>query len=259
MAAMTYFIYRESAWLTTLVLIALMVAAWALGFRWGRRRAARGEKAETGKVQEATLALMGLLLAFTFAMALDKHGRRREMVVTDANAIGDYYTTVSLLPQPVRGQLQEVLRAYTEHRLDIVRRSPLSDADAAVAIGKINAMHDRMTELTRTAVDGNTPVVEPLVDTLNGVTSSFAARVWAATDRLPWPIVMLLGVSVLVSLALLGHGQGVDGKPHPRATLGLILMIGFVLHLTLDLNQPQRGLIRVGQEPLERLLASMSG
>ena len=254
---MTNFIYRESAWLTTLMLVVSMAAAWAVGFVWGRRRAARGEKFEVGKVEEAMLALMGLLLAFTFAMALDKHGRRREMVVTDANAIGDYYTTVSLLPQPLRGHLQQVVREYADHRLDIVRRSPLSDADAAIALAKINAMHDRMTELTRTAVEQNTPLTEPLVETLNGVTSSTAARIWAGTDRLAWPIILLLAISMLVSLGLLGRSQGSEGKPRPGSTLGFILMLALVLFLTLDLNQPQRGLIRVGQEPLERLLTSL--
>jgi hypothetical protein len=254
---MTDLLYLESAWVTTLVLMVLMAAACAAGYSWGRRRAARGEKFEASKVEEATLALMGLLLAFTFAMALDKHGRRREMVVSDANAIGDYYTTVSLLPQPVRGELQQVIRAYADHRLDVARRSPLSADDMAAAIDKINMMHNRMTELTRTAIEQNTPVAEPLVDTLNGVTSNYAARLWAATDRLAWPIVVLLGVSVLVSLALLGRGQGVDNKPRPLVTLGFIVMIGLVLYLTLDLNQPRRGLIRVGQEPLERLVKSM--
>jgi hypothetical protein len=254
---MTQFIFQESAWLTMLVLMVLMGVAWAIGYAWGRERTRRGEKVEGGKVEEATLALMGLLLAFTFAMALEKHGRRREMVVNDANAIGDYYTTVSLLPQPVRGQLQQVIREYAAHRLDIARRSPLSDADLAVAIDKINAMHNRMTELTRTAIEQNTPVAEPLTDTLNEVTSSYAARLWAATDRLAWPIMGLLAISVLVSMALLGRGQGANGKPHPYSTLGFIIMIALVLYLTLDLNQPQRGLIRVGQEPLERLVKSI--
>jgi hypothetical protein len=254
---MTEYLFRQSAWVTTVAIVVLMATAAAAGFAWGRRRAARGEKIETGKVEEATLAIMGLLLAFTFAMALDKHARRRETVVADSNAIGDYYTAVSLLPQPLRGDLQQLVRAYAEHRLDLERRAPLSDTDAARAINEINAMHNRMTELTRAAVEQRTPVVEPLVNTLNGLTSSQAARLWAATDRLNWPIVVLLAVSVVVSLALLGRGQGVDNKPRPLVTLGFIVMIGLILYLTLDLNQPRRGLIRVGQEPLERLVKSM--
>ena len=44
-------------------------------------------------------------------------------------------------------------------------------------------MHNRMQALVGEAVDGQTPVVVPLVNTLNGVTSSHAARLAALLDR----------------------------------------------------------------------------
>lgn len=254
---MTDLISRESAWLITLLLMALMLAAWGGGWQWGKRLLQRGDKTEAGKAEEATLALMGLLLAFTFSMALEKHSQRRAMSVSDANAIGDYYTAVSMLPEPRRKELQTLVRRYTEHRLDLATRSLTNDASLATGIDEINAMQDRMTELTRAAIEAGTPVAVPLVDTLNGVTSSTASRLWAAQDRLPWPVLLLLSLSTLVSLAFVGRGQAVSGKAHPLATVGLIIMLALVVYVTLDLNQPQHGLIRVGQEPMERLLKTM--
>jgi hypothetical protein len=58
-------------------------------------------------------------------------------------------------------------------------------------------------------------------------------------------------------MALLGREQGVAGKRHYISSLGLMLMISFALYLTLDLNQPRRGLVRLSQEPLERLVKAM--
>jgi hypothetical protein len=37
-----------------------------------------------------------------------------------------------------------------------------------------------------------------------------------------------------------------------------ILLVSFVIFVTLDLNQPDRGLITVNQEPMQRLLSTMS-
>jgi hypothetical protein len=36
-----------------------------------------------------------------------------------------------------------------------------------------------------------------------------------------------------------------------------VALVSMVVWVTLDLNQPQRGLITVSQEPLERLLSGM--
>jgi hypothetical protein len=35
------------------------------------------------------------------------------------------------------------------------------------------------------------------------------------------------------------------------------VLVSFAVYVTLDLNQPERGLIRVSQEPIQRLLSSM--
>jgi hypothetical protein len=254
---MTHLLYRTDAWQTALILFACMVATWIIGMIVGRRLTRIGKAVMGSKVGEASLGLMGLLLAFTFAMAIEKHGTRREMVVQDANAIGDFYTTASLLKDPTRSQLQSVIRDYAHYRLDFVQRPIPSEADLDDAIAQINSMQTHMTNLVREAVDANTPVVEPLVDTLNNLTSMHAARLAAGRDRLQWPIVGLLALSAMVSTGLLGREQGIAGKRHYLSTVGFMMMVGFALYLTFDLNQPHRGLMRVSQEPLERLIKSI--
>ena len=55
------------------------------------------------------MALLGLLLAFTFAMALNWHDSRHGAVVADSNAIADFYTCATLLTEPIRPKLQAVI------------------------------------------------------------------------------------------------------------------------------------------------------
>jgi hypothetical protein len=257
MAVMTQLLYHGDAWVIALGLLVLMIAAWLIGLATGGRLSRLGDAVSGNRVAEPSLALMGLLLAFTFAMALDKHSKRREMIVQDANAVGDFYTTASLLKEPVRGVLQAVIRDYARDRLELARHPVLNEAELDAAIARINTMHAQMTERVHEAVDTGTPVAVPLVNTLNNLTSSHAARLDTVRDRLPGPIVLLLAICTLISMALLGREQGVAGKRHYISSLGLMLMISFALYLTLDLNQPRRGLVRLSQEPLERLVKAM--
>jgi len=68
---------------------------------------------------------------------------------------------------------------------------------------------------------------------------------------------LLLFAAALASTMLVGRQQGATGKPQVAATLSFIILVGFVVYVILDLNQPGKGLVMVSQEPLERLLSAM--
>jgi hypothetical protein len=244
------FLTDVDAWLTAAGLMAAMLAGWAVRWWRGRRLAAGEREAAPNKFAEATLALLGLLLAFTFSMALVKHDQRRQMVVADSNAIGDFYTCASLLKEPVRGKLQALVRQYAEHRLALAQ-GPADEATLQHRLAEVQEMHGRMQAMVGEAVDGGTPVAIPLVNTLNALTSNHAARLAALRDRLPGSIVLLLLLAAVTSLAVVG-----EQRQH-GSTIGFVVLVGMVVWVTLDLNQPERGFIRVSQEPLQRLLSGM--
>ena len=110
------------AWLLVLILAAAMSAAWGIGWRLGTRSRARHSEHAGSKFDDASLAFVGQLLAFTFGMSLAKHDHRRDMVVGDSNAIGDFYTCASMLKEPVRTNLQSVIREYLELRIEVGRK-----------------------------------------------------------------------------------------------------------------------------------------
>lgn len=70
------------AWTIASTVAVAMVVAWLIG-RWlGHRLRLRSKgKAAVSKFLDASLAVLGLLLAFTFSTALVKHDQRRLMVV----------------------------------------------------------------------------------------------------------------------------------------------------------------------------------
>jgi hypothetical protein len=93
---------------------------------------------------------------------------------------------------------------------------------------------------------------------LNEVTSSHAARLAATRDRLPPSIGLLLFVATVVTMVLIGTQQGASREWHLSAMAGFVVLVSMVVGVILDLNQPQRGLIRVGQEPMQRLLSGLT-
>jgi hypothetical protein len=237
-----------------------MVVGWLAG-RWRGRRLRvvlerEGQRA-VSKFVDASLAVLGLLLAFTFSMALSKHDQRRLMVVADSNAIGDFYTCASLLKEPVRTKLRTVIRDYAALRLDIAKRADNSGA-LEDALSQFQQMHEKMTELVSQALADGTPIAVSLTNTLNGVTSNQAARLAAAKDRLPASIVLLLLLSAVIAALLVGREQGASDEADIAGTVCFILLISFAIYVILDLNQPGRGIIRPNQEPIERLLSTMS-
>jgi hypothetical protein len=253
---MSAFLTEVDSWVTAAVLAAAMLAAWGLGWWRGRRVSKTDREAASGKFNDASLALLGLLLAFTFSMALAKHDQRRQMVVTDSNAIGDFYTCVSLLKEPVRTRLQSMLREYVQHRLALATE-PLDDIIYQRKLEATREMHNRIQALVGEAVDAGTPLAIPLVNTLNELTSSHASRIAALRDRLPPSIMLLLFLAALLPLVLVGRHQGEFGEGGLLGTVGFIVLVSMVVWVTLDLNQPHRGWITVSQEPMRQLLSGM--
>jgi len=68
----------------------------------------------------------------------------------------------------------------------------------------------------------------------------------------------LLILSSVLSATLVGREQRVADKSDIAGTACFIILVSFAVYVTLDLNQPDRGLVSVRQESIQRLLSSMS-
>jgi hypothetical protein len=250
-------IERLDAWVTALIFAATMLVFWSIGWWWGRRSPPEAGQDPGTKFTDASMALLGLLLAFTFSMALGRHDQRRQAAVADSNAIGDFYTCASLLKEPSRSKLQAVTREYARHKLDMARASE-AETDQEQAIQRCLEMHARMTDIVAQVVAAGTPIANPLTNTLNNLTSGNAAYLAANQEKLPWIIVLLLMLGSVVPAFLMGLHQGTSRTAHLSGTLSFVILVALVILVTLDLNQPASGFIRVNHGSLVRLIQSMA-
>ena len=94
--------FFSSQWIVFGVLLVLLVGLSELAWRMGRacsRKKSEADK-DSGTVRSAVLALLGLLLGFSFAIAAARHETRRELLVEEANSIGTTARRAQLLPEP---------------------------------------------------------------------------------------------------------------------------------------------------------------
>ncbi len=246
------------AWLSALVFAGLMAGAWWVG---ARVHAAWPPSPDAPtRVEDGALALFGLLLAFCFSGGADRYNSRKAHLLNDAIAIGDFATTASMLQDPERKELQRELLAYVEQRL-VYGSTRLDDPGLPKIIADGRAAHGRMTALVARAVETkNTPSVHaPLMMGLNGVTKAHDERLYGARSQVPGSIVLMLIVLGVVTTFSMGRlrDRTVTTLSESTRVAAYIGLVALVFAVTIDLQQPRRGVIRVSHAPMEDLLASM--
>jgi len=115
------FLYNANEWLIALVFLAILLLVGEVGFRLGKRMEPGVEestKSQITSIQGAMLALFGLLLAFTFAMAVSRYDLRKQLVVEESTSIGTTHLRAQLLPEPYRTEISRLLRHYVDVRLE---------------------------------------------------------------------------------------------------------------------------------------------
>src|SRR2546430_11575896 len=92
----------SSQWIVFVAVVILLVGlcelAWRIGLA-GSRKKSEADK-DSGTVRSAVLALLGMLLGFSFAIAAARNQARRGILVEEAKLISTTARPAELLPQP---------------------------------------------------------------------------------------------------------------------------------------------------------------
>ena len=65
----------------------------------------------------ATLTLLGLLIGFSFSMAVSRYDQRKNYEEAEANAIGTEYVRADLLPAADAARVRNLLKKYVGQRV----------------------------------------------------------------------------------------------------------------------------------------------
>jgi hypothetical protein len=232
-----------------LLFIGLLVCL-ELGRRWGVKQLERdpeGARLGTGTVEGAVFALLGLLIAFTFSGAAARFDQRRELIVSEANAIGTAWLRLDLLPKESQPALRELVRQYVDSRLAAYRLLP----DVAAARAELDHSLELQTQIWRLSVAGTqasptpaaaTVVLPALNEMIDIVTTRTAASIYMHP---PAAIFALLFGLALLGALFAGSAMAESESRSPLHVIGFAVVMAVSAYLILDLEVPRFGLIRV--------------
>lgn len=255
------FLYWTPAYVIGVMFLAALLVAIAVGHRigtWVRVRHRIAASSELNTVQTALLALLGLLLAFTYSFGASRWDIRKRAVVDEANALGTAYLRTEFRSGPGADRLRALLREYTRSRI-VTDEIAATSEQLQAAMAHSDQVRDKLWPAAIQLRDDSPPTVLDalLFSSLNDVIDMHTQRLAAARDRLPVVIMAMLTAVAVLSLGLTGFSSGLTARRGSYFTIALAVVITAVMLVIIDLGRPGRGIIRVSQQPLIDALKDM--
>jgi hypothetical protein len=232
-----------------------LAARIGVSLRHRRKDDAEDFSQDFGIVLGATLTLLGLVIGFTFSMAINRYDQRKDYEEAEANAIGTEYIRADLLPAADAARVQALLKQYLELRVLYYETSNEQQ------LGKINAstaeLQAALWSAVRTpAAAQPTPIVALAVAGMNDVLNSQGYTQAARWNRIPIAAWALMAAIAVCSSSLVGYGSRSGGEGR-RLLLILPLVVAIAFMLIADIDTPRHGLIKVRPQNLLSLGESL--
>lgn len=241
-------------WLLFPVLVALFLLCCALGAKLRIRRAdAPDERAPDSYILSAVLGLLGLMIAFTFSMALSRYDERREMVIAEANAIGTAWLRAGLIEGDAGKTLQQSIAAYAKLRSHLPIEGETNRVEQRTEQAQRQLWHQMQQSFGATPP----PISATLVKAMNEMFDIAAARKAEREAHIPGTVVEILLLYALLSAGIVGYVLGASEARHRGISFLLFVLLTLSLTLILDLDRPWRGGITVSQQPMTDLVAGL--
>jgi len=240
------------------VFVIVLVAQWLalyiggrLGVRFGRLK--EDERRDFDLIQSATLTLLGLIIGFSFSMAVTRYDQRKNYEEAEANAIGTEYVRADLLLPEDSAHVRELLRQYLERRIAIYA-APRDNAVLAEIDRDTTKLEEQLwSAILRSANAKPNPVTALAVSGMNDVLNSQGYTQAAWWNRIPVSAWALMGLIAIASNLMVGYGARKKGL----LVFALPLIGSFAFLLIADIDSPRGGIIRVQPQNLVALSQSM--
>jgi hypothetical protein len=242
------------------VLVLSFLLLWLSGwvgtsFRHKRRTPDDAAGADAGLVLGATLTLLGLIIGFTFSMAISRYEQRKNFEEAEANAIGTEYVRADLLSAADAQRVRTLLANYTDQRILFYTTRDEQQ------LRRVNAETAQLqTELWSTvakpAATQQTPITALIVSGMNDVLNSQGYTQAAWWNRIPpsaWALMLLIALCCNLLIGYCIRRTGMEFI----VFLVLTMVVSISFFLIADIDSPRGGIIRVDPQNLISLSQSL--
>jgi hypothetical protein len=207
-------------------------------------------------VRTSTATLVAFLIGFAFSGAASRFVDRQDIIVKEANALGTAYLRADVIAEPQRGELKAALKEYTADRVKLLSSEGRDQIEPLLA--KVSGLHERMWRSAIKATQDNAPLMAVVLPPINEVIDLHSTHLAMARRHLPVSIMAVLLGAVAISVGMIGFGNGRAGRRFSLidSVYGVVLVVA--LWMTIDLDYPSIGFIRVSNLPVVQTLAAMN-
>ena len=245
--------YAAGFLLIGVALFAAMLGLLEVGRRIGARRLAKdadGARAGVGAVEGAVFGLLGLMIAFTFSGAAARFEVRRQLITTEANAIGTAWLRIDMLPAEAQPAMRDTFRRYVDSRIETYRRMP----DIAAAYEEMARSTALQREIWSMAV-ASAPAGSPqatmlLLPALNQMIDITTTRLAATRTHPPAVVFGMLTLLALAGALLAGYSMAQGRTRNWLHVVAFAFTMAATIYVIVDLEFPRLGLIRIDDADL---------
>jgi hypothetical protein len=255
-----HWLYEWPIWVDGVLFWLLLLIAIEGGFWMGLRRHRRSVDAKNTVRGDVTLgsmlALLGLLLAFTYAFSLGRADMRKQAIIHEANAIGTAFLRADLGAEPGKSELRQGLLDYARTRLlyKELYGEPLREA-----VDRSLDAQSRLWPAAERAVQGDVPgpIQALILQAVNDVLDAHTIRIAVVNDRIPGIVLALLLLVAAASLAVAAHNAGLNGSINRWRMSAFSLVLAALMLVIVDFDRGQHGFIRISLQPLEVIIKDL--
>jgi len=208
-------------------------------------------------ITASTLTLLGLIIGFTFSMAINRYDQRKNYEEAEANSIGTEYVRADLLSASDAARVRKLLKDYLDQRILFYQTRDARDLQQINA-RTANLQAELWSAVQVPATAQQTPVLALTLSGMNDVLNSQGYTQAAWWNRIPIGAWGLMAAVAICACLLVGYTAHRALEGHIRLLiLPIILTIAFFL--IADIDAPRRGAILVLPQNLLSLAQSLPG
>jgi hypothetical protein len=205
----------------------------------------------------STLTLLGLIIGFSFSMAINRYDQRKNYEEAEANAIGTEYLRADMLPASDAARVRALLREYLDQRIRFY------EARDEQGLQRINDRTAQLQAELWSGVQGPataqpSPVLALVLSGMNDVLNSQGYTQAAWWNRIPIGAWGLMATVATCSCMLFGYIVHRAAEGFVRLMI-LPIVLSIAFFLVADIDSPRRGAIRVLPRNLISLAESLRG
>jgi len=249
-------LFDVSLWIAGLVIIGALCLFSVAGLLLVRRRllprlrVTSGDSEFTGAMLQSVMVFYGLAVALIAVTVFQTYSETTSVVTAEATALNALYRDVTSYPDPIRAELQQSIREYTDQ---VIHQAWPLQQQGKVPSGGVQQMTRFQAILMKfePATEGQKILHAETLRAYNQLIQARRLRLDAVGTGLPSVMWAVILIGAFISLSASFFFKVEDARLHLIEVVLLALFIGLVIFMIVSLDRPFRGNLGIRADPYQ--------